>query len=124
MNSFNHYAYGAIGEWLHRTVAGLRMEATERGGQRLVIHPRPGGGLTRASADLQTPWGRAAVSWALADGNLVVEATVPPNGTARLTLPGATGAELRQSPVRFRDSPAGSRAAIGSGTYRFQYRVG
>jgi alpha-L-rhamnosidase len=124
MNSFNHYAYGAIGEWLHRDVAGLRIEVDARGAQRLVIHPRPGGGLTHAHADLITPWGRAAVSWTLADPRLVVDVTVPHNATARVILPGASRARLGTSTAAFKDSPDGARATLGSGTYRFEYARG
>ncbi len=92
MTSFNHYALGAVADWLHRTVAGLAPAAP--GYRRLSIHPRPGGGLTRAAARHRTPYGLAGVSWALRDGSLAVEATVPPNTAATIHLPGRPAFEV------------------------------
>ncbi|MEI5519728.1 glycoside hydrolase family 78 protein [Streptomyces brasiliscabiei] len=86
MTSFNHYALGAVADWLHRTVAGLA--PAEPGYRRLRIAPRPGGGLTHAGATLATPYGEAEVSWSLADAELTVEALVPPGTTAEVLLPG------------------------------------
>ncbi|MET8976379.1 glycoside hydrolase family 78 protein [Streptomyces sp. NPDC004539] len=97
MTSFNHYALGAVADFLHRTVAGLA--PAEPGYRRLRVAPRPGGGLTRAEARHLTPYGDARVGWRLADGLLTVEATVPPNTTADLDLPGL-------------------REHLGSGTHR------
>ncbi|NUP41070.1 MAG: family 78 glycoside hydrolase catalytic domain, partial [Streptomyces sp.] len=77
MTSFNHYALGAVADWLHRTVAGL--EAAEPGWRRLRIAPVPGGDLTFAKAAHDTPYGRAEAGWRIEDGTLVVEVLVPPN---------------------------------------------
>ncbi|MBO0828293.1 MAG: glycoside hydrolase family 78 protein [Streptosporangiales bacterium] len=86
MLSFNHYAYGAVADWLHRYVAGLA--PLEPGYRRLLVRPRPGGGLTHAAAGLRTPYGRAEVSWRVDGDHLVTEVVVPPNATARVDLPG------------------------------------
>ncbi|MEV8546800.1 glycoside hydrolase family 78 protein [Streptomyces sp. NPDC051572] len=100
MTSFNHYALGAVADWLHRTVAGLAPAAP--GYRRLLVRPRPGGGLTHASATHETPYGRAAVSWTRTDGVLRVTVTVPPGTTALIDLPGMT-----------------ERPEVGSGDHRF-----
>jgi len=89
MTSFNHYALGAVADWLHRTVAGLAPGAP--GYRTLVLQPRPGGGLAYAAARHATPYGPAACSWRLSgpdSGNITVESVVPPNTTARVVLPG------------------------------------
>jgi alpha-L-rhamnosidase len=101
MTSFNHYALGAVADWLHRTVAGLAPAAP--GYRRLLVRPRPGGGLRHASAAHETPYGRAEVRWSREDGMLEVEAMVPPGTTARVVLPGADA-----EPVD-----------VGSGRHRF-----
>ena len=88
MVSFNHYAYGAVAEWLHTAVAGLRPDPDDPGYHHLIIEPRPGGGITSASASLQTRFGRASVAWELGDRGLHVEVEVPPNTFATVTLPG------------------------------------
>ncbi|GAB2826011.1 glycoside hydrolase family 78 protein [Actinocorallia aurea] len=85
MTSFNHYALGAVADFLHRTVAGLAPAAP--GYRRLRVAPRPGGGLTHASATHDTPYGRAAVSWRIEEGVLSVTATIPPGTTAEIDLP-------------------------------------
>jgi len=86
MNSFNHYAYGAVGEWMVRSVAGL---APAEPGYRVIrFKPRPGGSLTEAGASLETPYGRAAIHWRKSDEGLVVDFEVPEGATALLDLPG------------------------------------
>jgi alpha-L-rhamnosidase len=87
MISFNHYALGAVADWLHRVVGGLAPAAP--GWRELRIAPEPGGGLTLASSRLDTPYGMASSSWELGEGTVTIEAVVPPNTTARVHLPGA-----------------------------------
>lgn len=86
MTSFNHYALGAVGEWMHRTIGGLAPLAP--GYRRALIAPQPGGGLSWATADLETPYGTLACHWELDDGRLVVDVEVPDGITAVLRLPG------------------------------------
>ncbi|MFD8871460.1 family 78 glycoside hydrolase catalytic domain [Streptomyces sp. NPDC059590] len=92
MTSFNHYALGAVADWLHRTVAGLAPAAP--GWRRLRIAPVPGGGLDHAKAAHLTPYGRAEAGWRYERGEsdsghrLVVEVLVPPNTRAEVQLPG------------------------------------
>jgi alpha-L-rhamnosidase len=91
MNSFNHYALGAVADWLHRTVAGLAPAAP--GYRRLRIAPVPGGGLTWAEARHLTPYGMAESAWRIEGDELVVTAVVPPSTTATVVLPGTEGDE-------------------------------
>ncbi len=92
MTSFNHYALGAIADWLHRTVGGLA--PSEPGYHGLDIRPVPGGGLTHARSRHLTPYGLAASSWKLEDGQIQLDVIVPPNTTARVYLPGKAGEAL------------------------------
>ena len=89
MTSFNHYALGAVADWLHRTVAGLASAAP--GYRSLRIAPRPGGGLTHASAPHLTPLGLASSSWRRDGEHFSLEVIVPPGATATVVLPGAAG---------------------------------
>jgi alpha-L-rhamnosidase len=86
MTSFNHYALGAVVDWMHRVVAGLAPDAP--GYRRIRVAPRPGGGLTSASARHRTPYGEASVSWLIRDGALHVTAELPVGTTGILALPG------------------------------------
>jgi len=87
MTSFNHYALGAVADWLHRVVAGI---APATPGYRTIrFAPRPGGGFTRASAEHETPYGRASIQWYLTEGMLKVDVVVPTGADAIVHLPGA-----------------------------------
>lgn len=92
MTSFNHYALGAVADWMHRTIGGIT--PLEPGYSAVNIAPRPGGGLTWAEASLETPRGRVAVRWELVDGALHVETEVPDDVRAILSLEGRADVEL------------------------------
>jgi alpha-L-rhamnosidase len=85
MTSFNHYAFGAVADWLHRTVAGLAPGAP--GYRTIRIAPRPGPGISSAGASHDTPYGPASVSWTLEGTVFALDVTVPPNTTAEVSLP-------------------------------------
>jgi alpha-L-rhamnosidase len=86
MTSFNHYALGAIADWLHRSVAGLA--PAEPGYRRLLVRPRPAFDLTDAETRHETPYGEAAVRWERAGGRLALRVLVPVGVTAEVHLPG------------------------------------
>jgi alpha-L-rhamnosidase len=86
MTSFNHYALGAVADWLHRRVAGLAPAAP---GYRVIeVRPLPDRRLTSAKAKHLTPYGEAAVSWERAGGELRVTVVVPVGAEAVVELPG------------------------------------
>lgn len=99
MTSFNHYALGAVADWMHRTLGGLT--PAEPGYRRIEIRPRPGGGLTHANTRHITPYGLAQSTWEIRNGTFAMSATVPPNTTALVTLPN------------------GQQHDVGSGTWRW-----
>ena len=85
MTSFNHYAFGAIADWMHRTIGGISTVDVRARTSRLA--PLPGGGLRSARATLQTAHGELSCAWALDGGVLTIEAVVPPNTTATAVSP-------------------------------------
>jgi len=128
--SFNHYAFGAIGDWLYRYVAGIAPDETRPGFKHIRLAPHPGGGLTSARASLQSRYGEVAISWELDASSMRVDVTVPPNTTATLLLPKARSNEVTESGqllasaggvTQVRDQDGGVLALIGSGTYSFRY---
>ncbi|WP_326655889.1 alpha-L-rhamnosidase C-terminal domain-containing protein [Streptomyces sp. NBC_00385] len=84
MTSFNHYALGAVADWLHRTVGGI----TAPGYRSIAFRPRPGGGITWATTRHETPYGTASLSWELAATGMTARITVPDGCTATAELPG------------------------------------
>jgi alpha-L-rhamnosidase len=103
MTSFNHYALGAVADWIHRTIGGLAPAAP--GYRAIEVRPRPGGGITRAAARHRTPYGIAECAWAIEAGTFQITVVVPPNTTAHVTLPGANSAPLE----------------VGAGTHHWSY---
>ncbi|WP_189569782.1 family 78 glycoside hydrolase catalytic domain [Roseibacillus persicicus] len=93
MNSFNHYAYGAIGQWMYERVAGLAPDPEHPGYQHFFVRPLVGGPLTSASATLETGYGKAASRWVLEKGTLELEVEVPPNTTATIEFPNGRDSE-------------------------------
>ena len=98
MSSFNHYAYGAVGDWMVSTVAGLELDPAEPGYRHIRFKPRPGGSITNARASLETGFGTAAIAWKIEDDKLVLSLEVPPGTHATLELPPAFG----QKPMSFK----------------------
>jgi alpha-L-rhamnosidase len=92
MTSFNHYALGAVADWMHRTIGGI--SPLEPGYSRILLAPQPGGDLTWAKASLATPHGRVSVDWRIDEGGFHVDVEVPEGTTAVLRLPGADDLEL------------------------------
>jgi alpha-L-rhamnosidase len=86
MTSFNHYALGAVVDWLHRVVGGIA--PLEPGYRRILFAPQPGDGLDWARTSLDTPHGPASIHWDKSGGRLNVTATVPEGAEAVLRLPG------------------------------------
>jgi alpha-L-rhamnosidase len=89
MNSFNHYAYGAIGEWLYTYVSGIKTDEKNPGYKHFVLAPHPGGGLTNASAEFISMYGKIKSAWKIEDGEFIYEIEIPANTTATVILPGS-----------------------------------
>jgi alpha-L-rhamnosidase len=85
MTSLNHYALGAVADWLHRTVGGL--SPAEPGYRRMRIAPQPGGGLTHATLVHDTVHGRVRVAWRITGRHMTVEVTLPEGTRAIVDLP-------------------------------------
>ena len=130
MNSFNHYAYGAIGEWLYRFVAGIEIDPEQPGYKHIIIQPHPGGGLTYAKATHQSLYGPVASGWELRDGVLHVGIDVPANTRATVRLPLAQLADVQESGQSLSAVQGIARTSqeektvvidVGSGRYEFAY---
>jgi len=128
MNSFNHYAYGAIGEWLYRVVAGVEVDPAEPGYKHILFQPQPGGGLTQARLTLDSPYGPLDSAWTLTADDFRLQITVPPNAHATVRLPAQAltdvreGGQALQSGNGIADARLDGDAviiAVGSGHYEF-----
>lgn len=121
MNSFNHYAYGSIGEWLYRFAAGLDADPADPGYHHAILRPMVNPHLEYVRASEETPYGKLACGWRM-DGEIVrVEVCVPANASATLLLPDV--AELIECDgIEFERMEGGVTARVGSGVYGIAYR--
>ncbi|WP_372772738.1 glycoside hydrolase family 78 protein [Mangrovibacterium sp.] len=129
MNSFNHYSYGAIGEWLYTYVAGLSIDVENPGYKHILFHPHPGGGLTNAKVEFESMYGVVKSAWETQGDKFIYEVTIPANSTGTVTLPNAAGkqvllnSDILSNEIKQGISESGSNLAIklGSGNYLFEY---
>jgi alpha-L-rhamnosidase len=131
MNSFNHYAYGAVGEWMYRVMAGLDIDESMPGYKHIVIAPHPGGDFTEVNASHDTPYGRAASHWTKTASGFELSVDVPANTTATVRLPNAKLETVTDGgkPIQGLDGVTASRqdgetavVDVGSGQYRFAWK--
>jgi len=87
MNSFNHYAYGAIGDWMYKTIAGIKQDETSSGYKKIIIQPCPGGWLTFAKAEFESMYGKISSAWKIESEKFILEVEIPPNTTAKVFVP-------------------------------------
>jgi alpha-L-rhamnosidase len=131
MNSFNHYAYGAIGEWLYTYVAGIQIDNENPGYKHFFLAPHPGGGLTNANATFKSIHGEIKSAWKIENGNMVYEVKIPANTTATVTLPSAQLDKVTVNSASLKDdklmaakqSDKTVSLKLGSGEYKFSYPV-
>jgi alpha-L-rhamnosidase len=133
MNSFNHYAYGAVGDWMYRVMAGIEIDPGAPGYARVRIAPRPGGGFTRVAGSHESMYGRVASAWRLEQGRFLLDVEIPPNTSATLRLPAAVLGEVREGRLTLdlAEGVSGARQEgpdvvldLGSGRYAFAYPFG
>ncbi|MGH2533130.1 MAG: family 78 glycoside hydrolase catalytic domain [Thermomicrobiales bacterium] len=129
MNSFNHYAFGSIGEWLFCHVAGIDTDSAQPGYAHVVIRPYPGGGLTWTKAEYDSIRGKITSAWHVEDGGLRLDVAIPANVTATVYVPAADAAHVTEGGKPAGNAPGvtflrqdADRAvfAIGSGQYVFR----
>ena len=91
MNSFNHYAYGSIGDWLYQVVAGINVDPENPGYKHIILRPQPGGELSHAQAEYESVYGKIVSTWKRDGDRLEWEVVVPPNTEATLVFPADAG---------------------------------
>lgn len=126
MNSFNHYAYGAIGDWMYRVAAGIEIGGP--GYKHILIQPQPDKKLTYAKASFESSYGQIASGWEMKDGKFLVKIKIPANTMATITLPMAQADKVTESgaPVstafkNVKQEKGNLVIEAGSGEYNFEY---
>jgi alpha-L-rhamnosidase len=104
MNSLNHYAYGSIGEWMYRKLAGINQ--LEPGYKKILIKPQFIKGITSVDATYQSVYGEISSRWSCLNGKIKLQVVIPANTTAVIYLP-----EKEEA------------VEVGSGSYNFEYET-
>jgi alpha-L-rhamnosidase len=127
MNSFNHYAYGAIGDWMYRVSAGI--ETMGPGYKHIIIQPHPAKKLTYSRASFESSYGTIGSGWERKDGKVIIKVKIPANTNATIILPSTvqdkvteSGKPLSQNiylkDIKLADNKLTMQA--GSGEYSFE----
>ncbi len=128
MNSFNHYAYGAIGDWMYRKMVGLDTYEDGVGYKHIKIQPHIGGGFTYASATLDTYYGKVSNSWKVENQKIVMDVDIPANTKATIYLPAVNADNISESgkklselkDIKINEAKDGYvEVDVGSGAYHF-----
>ena len=122
MNSLNHYAYGAIGEWMYERIAGIA--PLEAGYKTISIAPQVRQPLTSASASLNTPYGKVSSSWEIVNNEFKLEVVVPPNTTAKVFIPANTDEALMLNDMNLEDNSNVKLIAKGKNTFELEVQPG
>jgi alpha-L-rhamnosidase len=128
MNSFNHYAYGAVGKWMYASVAGINIDPNNPEYKNIIINPYPTKELKFAKAKYHSIYGEISSSWKTEGNSFTLDVQVPPNTTADIFLPTIDKSKITESGrqldtikvIRFLKSEDGKTVLhIGSGKYHF-----
>jgi alpha-L-rhamnosidase len=96
MNSFNHWALGAVGEWVWRYALGLNPDEDQPGYKHFRLAPQPGGGVTWARGEYRSMHGLIRVAWKK-EASFLLEITVPANATATVMVPAQEASRVTES---------------------------
>ena len=127
MNSFNHYAYGAIGNWLYQYVAGIQNDPKAPGYKHFVLQPHAGGGLTSASGSLKTSYGTIKSDWKLKNELMTYCCSIPPNSSATVNFDNSKIKDiimnnhplLKSEVAKISENNQKVKIELGSGNYIF-----
>jgi len=123
MNSFNHYAYGAIGEWLYNVVAGLNIDESKPAFKHSIIRPRIGGDLHFVQASHLSPYGEVSTKWSVENQQVHLVVSIPANTTATVILDGVKIVQCEPAAKENHLEGNVARFELGSGTYTFFYEL-
>jgi len=122
MNSFNHYAYGAVGEWLYRVCAGIEADPGKPGFERILFQPHPTRRLDFAEGSYESIYGNVSCAWRRQGDEVTVSFSVPVNTSAEI-IPYGCEEILEADGLEFRKTEKGLRAEAGSGKYTIRAKL-
>ena len=130
MNSFNHYAYGAVGDWMYKVILGMRPDDSAPAYKHVYITPHIGGDITYAKGSLQTKYGLVVSDWKVENKTMHLRVSIPANVRATITFPSSLGVNILEgkkvltsrTAIQVMPSAGGDMLCeVGSGEYDFKY---
>jgi len=97
MNSFNHYAYGAVGAWMYAVIGGIDLDPDQPGYKHIIMRPQPGGGLTFARAELQCMYGKISSAWTWENDKFEWSMMIPANTSAIVFVPAKDRSDITEN---------------------------
>jgi alpha-L-rhamnosidase len=131
MNSFNHYAYGAVGKWLYSDVAGIGIDMEKPGYKNIIVNPRTNEKLKFAEAEFHSMYGNIKSSWKQQNDIFILDIEIPANTTADVYLPTGIKEKITESGKQIYDvkeiqfvkvDNGKTLIRIGSGKYKFEVK--
>ncbi len=128
MNSFNHYAYGAIGDWMYRVSAGI--ETSSAGYKSLILQPHPAKRLEFSRASFESPYGTIKSGWEKSGDKIIIKVSIPANTSATVVIPFPDADKITEKGIAIKDKKEFSDILVknnnvtlvaGSGDYIFEY---
>lgn len=128
MNSFNHWAFGSVGEWMYRTILGINPDEDRPGYKHFIVRPCPGGGLTWAKGSYESAYGTIVSDWKIEGSVFTLKVKIPVNAAATVYVAASRPESVTESGrpadeaegVRFLRFEHGEAAySVGSGSYTF-----
>ena len=128
MNSFNHYSFGSVAEWMYRTILGINPDDQNPGFKRFVIKPEPGGSLMWAKGSYYSIHGEIKISWSIENNQFKLNISVPVNTTATVYVPSKNPSSIMIDDENYtafdeinliRLEKDSGVFMLGSGTYEF-----
>ncbi|MBN1505539.1 MAG: family 78 glycoside hydrolase catalytic domain [Sedimentisphaerales bacterium] len=127
MNSFAHYSFGAVAEWMFKTIGGIDTDGPAY--KQIIIHPQPGGRISWAKTSYDSIQGKIATDWKVKDGMFSLDVTIPTNTVATVYIPARDAASVREGlnpatkarGVNFVEQQGNTAIfKVGSGKYKFK----
>lgn len=130
MNSFNHYAYGAIGDWMYRVMTGIDTDEKNVGYKRIIIKPHLNSRITQAASDYSTYYGTIRSHWQTSPEGVSLDVEIPANTTATIYIPATSvenisenGSALSNSKEIQVQNTEGGYVTVKTGSGKYSFKV-
>lgn len=126
MNSFNHYSYGAIGEWMYEDMAGISKDPEHPGLKHFFLQPHldPTDMIRHVAGSYDSPYGTITSDWTVKGETLDYQVMVPANSRATVRIPTASPASVRDGTTPLANAPGATFLGYADGVANYYLESG